>query len=199
MIGLLASIVGLLLGLGLAKGLFELFDAVGFTLPNSGLVFRDADDRRLAARRRARDPARKPASRDPRDAGAADRRRPRRGDASRRTVRPLPHARLGAAHRRSVSPRSSYGLFGNGLGTTPVLLLDGLGALLVFFGVALLSSRIVRPLVVVLSPVARWAVVAVHRARVAVLPVPVLAAPVRRVGPRPRSGSALRHSSAVRS
>ena len=38
-IGLLASIVGLFLGLGLAKGLFELFDAVGFTLPNSGLLF----------------------------------------------------------------------------------------------------------------------------------------------------------------
>ena len=38
-VGLVASIVGLLLGLGLAKGLFALFDAVGFTLPNSGLLF----------------------------------------------------------------------------------------------------------------------------------------------------------------
>ena len=38
-IGLLASVSGLLLGLGLAKGLFKLFDAVGFTLPNSGLLF----------------------------------------------------------------------------------------------------------------------------------------------------------------
>ena len=37
--GLVASIIGLLLGLGLAKGLFALFDAVGFTLPNSGLLF----------------------------------------------------------------------------------------------------------------------------------------------------------------
>ena len=35
----LASVVGLFLGLGLATGLFELFDAVGFTLPNQGLVF----------------------------------------------------------------------------------------------------------------------------------------------------------------
>jgi putative ABC transport system permease protein len=37
--GTLASIVGLILGLLLAKGLFSLFDAVGFTLPNNGLLF----------------------------------------------------------------------------------------------------------------------------------------------------------------
>ena len=36
-IGVLASVVGLFLGLALAKGLFALFSAVGFTLPNSGL------------------------------------------------------------------------------------------------------------------------------------------------------------------
>ena len=38
-VGVLASVVGLLLGFLLAKGLFKLFDAVGFTLPNAGLVF----------------------------------------------------------------------------------------------------------------------------------------------------------------
>ena len=38
-VGVVASIVGLFLGLLLAKGLFALFDAVGFTLPNTGLVF----------------------------------------------------------------------------------------------------------------------------------------------------------------
>ena len=37
-------------GSRLAKGLFKLFEAVGFTLPNSGLVFSRADGRRLAAR-----------------------------------------------------------------------------------------------------------------------------------------------------
>ncbi len=36
--GALASIVGLFLGLGLASGLFSLFDAVGFTLPNQGIL-----------------------------------------------------------------------------------------------------------------------------------------------------------------
>jgi putative ABC transport system permease protein len=37
--GALASVVGLFLGLALAKFLFWLFDAVGFTLPNQGLLF----------------------------------------------------------------------------------------------------------------------------------------------------------------
>src|SRR5262245_33151675 len=38
-IGILASLVGLALGIALAEGLFSLFDAVGFTLPNQGLIF----------------------------------------------------------------------------------------------------------------------------------------------------------------
>ncbi len=46
--GVIASLVGLFLGLALATGLFELFDAVGFTLPNSGLVFTAANHRRRA-------------------------------------------------------------------------------------------------------------------------------------------------------
>ena len=37
-VGTLASIIGLFSGLALAKGLFRLFDAVGFTLPNQGLL-----------------------------------------------------------------------------------------------------------------------------------------------------------------
>ena len=37
-IGTLASVVGIFVGLGLGVGLFKLFDAVGFTLPNNGLV-----------------------------------------------------------------------------------------------------------------------------------------------------------------
>ena len=38
-VGFVASLIGLALGLALASGLFELFDAVGFTLPNTGLLF----------------------------------------------------------------------------------------------------------------------------------------------------------------
>ena len=37
--GVIASVIGLFLGLALAKGLFALFEAVGFTLPNNGLLF----------------------------------------------------------------------------------------------------------------------------------------------------------------
>jgi putative ABC transport system permease protein len=37
-VGVLASLVGLFLGLGLAKGLFKLFDVAGLTLPNNGLT-----------------------------------------------------------------------------------------------------------------------------------------------------------------
>ena len=44
-----------------------------------------------------------------------------------------------------------YGLFGSGLGTTEILVWMGLGALLIFFGVALFSSRLVRPLARVLG------------------------------------------------
>ena len=38
MIGVIASLVGLVLGVLLGKGLFNLFDAVGFTLPNNGIT-----------------------------------------------------------------------------------------------------------------------------------------------------------------
>src|SRR5207249_6366891 len=37
-IGTTASVIGVFAGLALAKGLFSLFDAVGFTLPNNGLT-----------------------------------------------------------------------------------------------------------------------------------------------------------------
>ena len=49
-----------------------------------------------------------------------------------------------------------YGLFASGLDTTAVLIWMGLGALLVFLGIALFSSRLVRPLAQVLgAPAAR--------------------------------------------
>lgn len=37
-VAIVASVVGIFAGLALATGLFELFDALGFTLPNTGLV-----------------------------------------------------------------------------------------------------------------------------------------------------------------
>jgi len=51
-----------------------------------------------------------------------------------------------------------YGLFVPGLGTTAVLLWMGIGVLLVFFGVARVSTRLIPRLAVLMSPIARWAV-----------------------------------------
>jgi putative ABC transport system permease protein len=52
------------------------------------------------------------------------------------------------------------GLFVHGLGTAQVLTFMLVGALLVFIGVAVFSSRLVRPLAVAANPVARWSVIA---------------------------------------
>jgi putative ABC transport system permease protein len=50
----------------------------------------------------------------------------------------------------------AWGLFGSGLSTTAILIWMGLGALLIFVGVALFAARLVRPLVVALgAPAAR--------------------------------------------
>ena len=51
-----------------------------------------------------------------------------------------------------------YGLFVPGLGTTSVLLWMGVGVLLVFFGVARVTTRLIPRLAVLMSPIARWTV-----------------------------------------
>ena len=51
-----------------------------------------------------------------------------------------------------------YGVFGSGLDTKQVLIMIGLGALLIFFGVALFSAHLVVPMAHGVSPVARWSV-----------------------------------------
>ena len=161
---------GLLLGLGLAKGLFELFDAVGFTLPNSGLLFQTRTIvvsllvgvvvTLLASLRPALRATRVPPIAAVREGATLP----------AGTLRALPHARLGAAHRGSGSPRSLYGLFGHGLGTTQVLLWMGLGTLadLLRRRAALVAARAAarrRP-----EPGGALGGVRLHRARLAVLP-----------------------------
>jgi putative ABC transport system permease protein len=149
-IGLLSSIVGILVGLGLGTGLFKLFDAVGFTLPNNGLVLHTRTVivalivgivvTLLASLRPALRATRVPPI------------------AAVREGSVLPPGRF----HRLRTPASAlltllgfaalaYGLFGHGLGTTKVLLYMGLGTLLIFFGVALLSARVARPLAHVLG------------------------------------------------
>jgi putative ABC transport system permease protein len=148
--GVIASVVGLFLGLALGKGLFALFDAVGFTLPNNGLTFETRTIvvalvvgvlvTLLASLRPALRATRVPPI------------------AAVREGATLPEGRL---HRyRNIGTALTallgfaallYGLFGSNLGTTQVLLWMGVGALLIFIGVALVSSYVVVPLARILG------------------------------------------------
>jgi putative ABC transport system permease protein len=154
-VGVVASVVGLFLGLLLAKGLFRLFDAVGFTLPNTGLVFltRTIIVALAAGILVTLFASLRPAIR-------ATRVPPVAAVREGATLPPGRFARfrgVGAALLAVAGFAALlYGLFGSGLDTTQILVWMGLGALLIFFGVALFSSRLVRPLAAVLGwPAAR--------------------------------------------
>ena len=207
-IGVVASVVGLFLGLLLAKGLFQLFDAVGFTLPNSGLVL---EPRAAAIALAAGILVTLLASVYPglRATGVPPIAAVREGAVL--PGEPLDRIRsmwlavlvtgVGAAVgvvALSTTPVNTfvtivlavfglvltlfgvalfpsrtlgalvscalgfvallYGLFVPGLGTTSLLLWMGIGVLLVFFGVARVTTRLIPRLVVIMSPLARWAV-----------------------------------------
>ena len=77
-------------------------------------------------------------------------------------------------------------LFLPDLETKTVLGLIGIGAILIFLGVALFSARIVRPMTALVSPIGTWAVVAALGDLLAVLDAAVLAAPRRRLRTRRR-------------
>ncbi len=143
--GILASVVGLLLGLLLGKGLFRLFDAVGFTLPNNGLTVENRTIvvalavgiivTLLASLRPAIRATRVPPI------------------AAVREGATLPEGRfhrfrgLGAALTALIGLAALlYGLFASGLGTKQVLIWIGVGALLIFIGVALFSAHLVVPM-----------------------------------------------------
>ena len=136
-IGLLASIIGILLGLGLAKASSGSSTRLG-SLPNSGLLLQ-TDDHRRADRRRSRHRHRQPAAarratRVPPIAAVREGAALPPGRFSR--YRPVGSALLGLAGFALLA----YGLFGPGLSTTQLLLAMGVGAVLIFFG-----SRSSRP------------------------------------------------------
>ncbi len=153
--GAAASLVGLFLGLGLASGLFKLFEAVGFTLPNSGLVF---TPRTIIVSLLLGIIVTLIASIFP---------------AIRATrVPPIAAVREGATvppgrfHRFRTPVAAvitvigfaglAWGVFGPGLGTKSILLFMILGTLLVFVGVAMLSTPLIPAFTAVLGSPARW-------------------------------------------
>jgi len=149
-VGVIASLIGLFLGLLLAKGLFRLFDVVGFTLPNTGLVFetRTVVVALLAGILVTLGASLRPAIR-------ATRVPPVAAVREGATLPPGRFARLRGIGALVMAAAGfgalAYGLFVDGLDTTAVLIWMGLGTLLVFLGVALFSSRLVRPLAHVLG------------------------------------------------
>ncbi len=155
--GALASLAGLFLGLGLAEGLFRLFQATGFTLPTSGLRFQArtavvAPTVGLAVTVAA---SLRPALR-------ATRVPPIAAVREGATLPPTRFARyrgLGSACLAAAGfAVLAYGLFASGLSTTRILVLMGVGALLVFVGVALFAAQLVPPLARILgAPGARLA------------------------------------------
>jgi ABC-type antimicrobial peptide transport system permease subunit len=154
-VGSLASAIGLFLGLALAKGLFKLFDAVGFTLPNQGLIF---ETRTIVISLLVGILVTLVASLRP--ALRATRVPPIAAVREGATLPPSRFARfrtLGAALTTTLGFAALlWSLFAPDLGTTGVLVWMGIGALLIFFGVALLSARIASPLARAVSPVGTW-------------------------------------------
>ncbi len=149
-IGTIASLAGIFVGLGLAVGLFKLFDAVGFTLPNNGLVLQSRTVMVglvsgilvtvLASLRPALRATRVPPI-------AAVREGAQLPPGRFAKWRPVGAALLTVAGFALLL----LGLFGKGLKTSQILTSMGVGTLLIFFGVALLSARIARPLAWVLG------------------------------------------------
>ena len=106
-VGVVASVVGLFLGLLLAKGLFELFDAGRLHPSEHGARLRAAHDRRRSRGRDPRDAARERLPGLPRDDGAADRGGARGRCPPGRAARPHPQALRSLPRSARVGPRSA--------------------------------------------------------------------------------------------
>jgi putative ABC transport system permease protein len=148
--GVLASVTGLFLGLALAKGLFWVFEQLGFTLPNAGLLL---ETRTIVVALLVGIVVTILASLRP--AFRATRVPPIAAVREGVKLPPGRFARFRGAGSALLTLAGfaalAYGLFGSGLSTTNILVLMGLGTLLIFFGVAFFTSQLVVPLAHVLG------------------------------------------------
>jgi putative ABC transport system permease protein len=153
-IGLTASLVGLGLGLGLARGLTALFDSVGFTMPQGDTVFATRTVvvslllGTVITLLAGIVPAVR-ATRVPPIAAVREGAAPPAGRLSRLTPAIALSAIAGATALLAL------GVMGGGDTSERLLALGG-GSLLLFTGVAMVSSRLVRPIAALVGwPVAR--------------------------------------------
>ena len=145
MIGLLASVVGLILGIGIAKGMNALFVAFGIDLPNAGTV---VEPRTIIVSLLLGTiitllssvvPARR-ATRVPPIAAV------REGSELPRTRAQKHSTKVALGVIGASLAAMSAGVFTSGLSGGAVALLLGGGVLSLFVGVALLAPRLVKPL-----------------------------------------------------
>jgi putative ABC transport system permease protein len=149
-IGILGSVIGLFLGLALAKGLNSVFKVIGFNLPTAGTVFETrtvvvclvvGTVITLVASLR---PARR-ATRVPPIAAVREGAELPRG----RFARWTPYVSLATLLLGILL--LAYGVLAHNLPTGTRLFSLGIGILLLFFGVSANASRVVRPLASVLG------------------------------------------------
>ena len=153
-IGLAASLVGLALGVALANGLTALFDSVGLTMPQGDMVFATRTVVVSLLVGHARSPCWR-ASCPPSGRRACRRSRP---SARAPRCRPGRLSRLGPAVALAAIAGGGRAPRPRRLGRDGGLLAFGAGAVLLFVGVAMTSSRLVRPIAALVGwPIARWA------------------------------------------
>ncbi len=149
-IGLVASIIGLFLGLGVGKGMNSLFVAFGIDLPQAGTVFAT---RTIVVSLIVGTTITVLASIVP--ALRATRVPPILAVREGSTPPPsrfAPYAPYVALVTIAIAILSlGVGLFAPGIETAPMLLLLGVGTIALFLGVALLASRLVQPLAAVVG------------------------------------------------
>ena len=149
-IGLLASVIGLFLGLGVGKGMNALFVSFGLDLPQAGTVFAT---RTIVVSLLVGTTITVLASIIP--AVRATRVPPisavREGSTppKSRFAPFVPYVALGTIALSAIA--LGVGLFVGGLGTANVLLLLGLGTVALFIGFAMLAPRLVKPLAAVVG------------------------------------------------